>query len=1454
MAETRLGIDVGSTTVKLAVVDGASGRLTHAAYRRHHAEQTATVAQLLAEVPPHALAGDVPVQVAACGSGARPLADRLGIPFVQEVVANAIAVRALHPEARTAIELGGQDAKIVFFQRDDATGQPIASDMRMNGVCAGGTGAFLDEIAALLQVPVEAFDAHAARGRFVHHVSGRCGVFAKTDIQPLLNQGVATDDLALSTLHAVACQTIGGLAQGTPIRPPVVFEGGPLTFMPTLVRVFAELLGLADGEAIVPDRPETIVAYGCALAAGEPGPVAGQARTLTELLAVLRAPRGRSAEDGAPARPLFADLAEREAFTALHPRPAPVPDLDAGPGPLDVYLGIDAGSTTSKLVALDAAGEVRYGHYANNRGRPLDVIRDALLDLRAQALSRGAELRVQGVGTTGYGERLAAAAFAADHHLVETVAHARAALREVPDADFVLDIGGQDMKAIFLEGGVVTSITVNEACSSGCGAFLETFATGLDVPVERIAERAFASEAPARLGSRCTVFMRSSVITEQRNGKSPDDILAGLCASVVENVFTKVLRLSNLDRLGRRVVVQGGAFRNDAVLRAFERWTGREVTRASYPELMGAIGAALATRERHRSGAWASSRFVGFEALERFGYEERSGVRCPFCGNHCGRTVVTFTNGSTYVRGNRCERGEIVGDPRDAHVRDRVRVVNAAREAVPDVVAERSRLLQRRFVEPPEGVPARGVLGMPLVLDAWRRLPFWRALLEQLGWEVRVSGLSDHAQYQRGLATIPSDTVCFPAKLAHGHVLALAEQGVERIVVPILITDPSERPGLDLDRPCAVLHGYGAVLRTNCQHDVAVPIETPTFVWNTAAMRERQLGDWLTRAHGVPRAAVRGAIAAGLEAQRRFEEALQRRGAEVLAALDGDERFAVALAARPYQYDPLVNHDVAAELVGQGVPVLPVDALPGVDDVKLDLRVPLNNLAQARLYGAATLAARDPRLELVQVISFGCGHDAIVSDELARILERGGKQLLQLKLDESDVRGPMRLRITSFLETVRTRRRAPRAVAPAVEAPTPRYLARDRTARTVYIPNLSPAFSELVAAILRAQGIRIEVVPLADGAAIELGKRHVHNDICFPAQVNVGEFLRHVRDERLDPATVAFGIHQNCKGCRAGQYAALARKALDQAGYAGVPIVTSSFDEDAKAAHPGFRPGGLGQVQFVWGMAVLDALEDLRRSTRPYERTPGATERVFQDAFAALLRAASHTVGPPLGVLRDAVGAFNAVEVVDGPTKPVVQVLGEVMVAVHRTANYGVEAYLERNGMEVLGTRLSDFFHMSFLRSLAERRDYGAHPGFVERWVRKLGHGAFDQAHHAVERTLRGYLRYRQRPTTAEIYASVAHLLAVVHECGEGWLLPGEILHAAHEGVHSFVIVQPFGCMPNHVDGRGMIRAIKERYPHLQILALDVDPDTSVGNLENRMQMLVMNARALEARRVAVAA
>ena len=659
-----VGLDIGSTTTKAVVLDAQTGEVRYWRYKRHGARQAASAAEALGEVLEHI--GRAPARVAVTGSGARDIARALGAAYVQEVVANAVAVCELYPEARCAIELGGQDAKMLFFHAEAPGEAPQVSDMRMNGSCAGGTGAFIDEMAKLLGVSAEGFEELAAAGTRVYEVSGRCGVYAKTDIQPLLNQGVPRADLALSALHAVARQTIGGLAQGIDIEAPVVFEGGTLAYHPTLVRVFREELGLSEDEAIVPHDPQVIIARGAALALnrlfGEHEGAVDLERGIAALRELAEHP---VAEDAPTVQPFFASEAERADFTARHPAETPAPGPAAfEPGAtVHACLGIDSGSTTTKFALIDAEGALIDSFYASNEGRPLDVARTGLIDLRRRWEEAGVTLAIDAVGTTGYGEQLFARAFHADYHTVETVAHARAAATCVPDATFVLDVGGQDMKAIWLEGGVLTDIVVNEACSAGCGSFLEGFAANLGVPVEGIAEAAFRSADPANLGSRCTVFMNSSVVSEQRRGKGPDDIMAGLCRSIIENVFTKVIRVANLDALGERIVVQGGTFKNDAVLRAFEQFLGRPVTRAPHPGLMGAIGVALLAQEQaeaseERRGAAGASSFIGLDALEGFSHTEYAGVTCRRCGNRCARSVVAFGDGALYVTGNRCPRGE----------------------------------------------------------------------------------------------------------------------------------------------------------------------------------------------------------------------------------------------------------------------------------------------------------------------------------------------------------------------------------------------------------------------------------------------------------------------------------------------------------------------------------------------------------------------------------------------------------------------------------------------------------------------------------------------------------------------------------------------------------------------------------------------------------------------------
>ncbi len=848
------GIDVGSTTVKLAVLD-ATGAVRYQRYRRHHADLEGAVDALLAEAIERF--GDVPVRIGMCGSGAAPMARAAEVSYVQEVVANAAVVCAWYPEVRTAVELGGQDAKLLFFSVDPATGETEVDDMRMNGSCAGGTGSFIDEVSALLGVEVEELDALAARGQRVLNVSGRCGVFAKTDIQTLLAAGATRADLALSVLHAVAKQTIGGLSQGLELSAPLLFEGGPLTYNATLRRVFLERLGLDDDQAVVPAHPETIVACGAALAAASLAKRHPQEGLLTfaECRARLR-DRRDVASDGSKERPLFESAAQRRAFFARHHltdpaepraeagaaggvRPAAEPpaagalgegdggaargtanDDSSAPGaaddahpavpvPTDVYVGVDSGSTTSKVVMMGADGALIDSFYAPNGGDALRTVSRGLGELRERCRRRGIEPVVCGLGTTGYGELLMASALGADCHEVETVAHAQAALACNPEVSFILDIGGQDMKGIWVCDGMVSDILLNEACSSGCGSFLQTFAASLGVAVEDIAREAFSSVNPARLGSRCTVFMNSSIITEQRAGKGSADILAGLCRSIVLNVFTKVIRVENPERLGPCVMVQGGTFKNAAVLRALEEYLGRDVVLAPHPGEMGAWGAALLAQRARAEGRATASSFIGLDAAAQLSCVRYPGVVCGLCQNNCRLEVVAFSTGARFVTGNRCERGEQAACDLVASDAEREAPARASRSfsRPADLMHLREHLAFSQARHDGDRQSA-GVVGIPRVLEFWESAPFWQAFFTELGYEVVYSRPSDQELFESGLRYVASDTVCLPAKLAHGHVLDLARRGVDRVFFPHMMHLPPE--GVDQKSPytCAILMGY----------------------------------------------------------------------------------------------------------------------------------------------------------------------------------------------------------------------------------------------------------------------------------------------------------------------------------------------------------------------------------------------------------------------------------------------------------------------------------------------------------------------------------------------------------------------------------------------------------------------------------------------------------------------
>ena len=1445
MAESilRLGIDVGSTTVKLVIVEAQSQTILHERYLRHGAWQKACVLKLLKEA--EGFYPEARFQAAVCGSGGKGVARAMGISYIQEVVASAQAVQALYPQVRTAIELGGQDAKMIFFHAD-ALGKLLVSDMRMNGSCAGGTGAFIDEVAAMLKVQPEDFEQLAAQGSTVYDISGRCGVFAKADIKPLLLAGVQRADLALSALEAIVKQTIGGLAQGLTIEAPVLFAGGPLSFLPTLVAVFAQRLQLGEADIICPERPEMFVALGAALSAGQ---LSGQEDskglvTLGELIARLEHHlRQPQAQPSPESQPFFASKAEQAQFIARHQAELwPVFEPEPSDGVLRVYLGVDSGSTTSKFVLIDEHERLIERFYAANDGQPLNVVCAGLALVADKYQARQMTLEILGVGTTGYGELLFAQALGADYHTVETVAHALGSVQFFPEADFVLDIGGQDMKAIWLHEGLITDISLNEACSSGCGAFLENFAQTLGISVEQIAAAAFRSASPAVLGSRCTVFMNSTIINEQRNGKKPDDLMAGLCRSIIENVFTKVIRIHNPEQLGQKIIVQGGTFRNLAVLKALEDYLNQEVTLAPYPEEMGALGAALAAK-RHLTQQGGETAFIGLEAVRQLTYTVENDVPCPHCANHCSRRMITFSTGKTWVSGNRCQRGAIIGQETDA---DANRPDDAPMQAV-DLFELRAQWLLDDYAYQRVAEDKAQTIGLPCVLEFWDSLPFWQTFFRALGYQTVVSEVRSAKRYEAGLSFVASDTICFPAKVVHSHIMDLADKKADRIFMPYIMHMPPEGPDKLSPYVCSVVMGYPMVVEhaQSPAERYGVIWDAPVFHWFSEKDRQKQICAYAADNSGVTLKEARAAFSYAEQALLTFRKRLTQMGQHVLDSAAQNHQFAVVLAGRPYHTDPLISHHLSKQFTNHGIAVLTVDSLPGLQAVDLhNTGVEITNNYHTRMLAAAMLAAQNPALECVQLVSFGCGHDAVLTDEMTRIMTQcGHKSLLALKIDESEATGSLTLRIQSFLESVRIRRNQT-GTLPAggaiLKEPSPvKFTPADRPKRVLLIPNISAEVSKLLSGICAKEGFVVQTVPVGGVAQIKLGKYHVHNDICFPCQMVIGELISALQKGHLKQDEVAVGMVKFQCDCRLSHYAALLRKGLDSAGFNAVPIVTTDVN-DTKAMHPGVQLLGLSAVlEAVWTFMMLDILTDLCRKIRPYEQLKGETDRVYQTCVDRIAEAIQVGIPSAKQAFAEGIDALAKLPYDRSRLKPQVLVTGELLVTYHPGSNFDLERYLEQNGLETIFPRVTDQLRKDFLAASAEIKTYHAHIPPYPLLVSRL----FDSVQKKLEKIALRHPLYQCALTPRELYQGVSHIMPETLSCGEGWLMAAEIVHYAQQGVKTFVILQPFGCLPNHICGRGVLKRIKADYPDIQILPLDLEPDTSFANVENRLQMLLMSQR-----------
>ena len=1440
MKNYSIGIDVGSTTTKIVLLENKE--LLFSKYIRHFARQRESIVTLLSEV--RGWIKTEKFRFCMTGSGARELAEKLAVPFTQEVVANSLALKKQYDRIGTAIELGGQDAKIIFF-REDEKGEPVVFDMRMNGSCAGGTGAFIDEVATVLGVEPARMNELAGEGESVYDISGRCGVFAKTDIQALLNQGVKKADIALSSYHAIAKQTIGGLSQGLTIKAPVAFEGGPLTFHPVLGQVFAERLHLKPEEILLPKQPEMMVAYGAALSIEELHREAGR-MTLEELEKRMQALAGEETAGKEAGTLYFTSIEERRAFEKRHPHRA-LPDYQPKAGELvEAYLGIDAGSTTTKLVLMNEKEEIIDAFYSSNEGSPLKVAKKALLSMYDKYEKAGARLVIKGAASTGYGEFLFSKAFRMEAHVVETVAHSLASAKYVENPTFILDIGGQDMKAIWLENGIITNIVVNEACSSGCGSFLENFAQTLHIPTEEIGERAFASKAPAKLGSRCTVFMNSSIITEQRNGKQPDDIMAGLCRSIIENVFTKVIRVSNIDSLGDRIVVQGGTFQNDAVLRAMEQYVGKDVIRAPYAGLMGAIGSALTAREEAAKDGYVRT-FLSKEELQAFSYRQENNDPCPYCTNHCRRAILTFSTGGSFVTNNRCEKGEVIGDPKKDETKKKIRELNNRQDKPANLFAVRKQLQCKQYPYEVLQEKQKEIIGLPRVLAFWEGMPFFRTFFGALGYEVKVSPVSTRAIYENGIQAVPSDTECFPAKLVHGHIRELIRLGVDRIFLPSIVVMPSENTEKTSFSRCALVKGYPIVIHNsdNPEQYADVKLDTPYFYWYAEEDREKQLCDFMEETFGTDRKICKEAVRFAAAAQKQYDKELKEAGSKVIEEVRKTNRFAIVLAGRPYHNDPLINHELPEMFVNMGVPVLTADSLPELPKVELrKSRVDIVNNFHARMLGSSILAAQSPHLEYVQIVSFGCGHDAVLSDEIIRLMkEISGKAPLILKVDESDAQGPLRIRVRSFVETIERGRRKNRTFE-VKELPDPyavKFTKKERREKIVLVPNSSHAFCQIMTAAFRAQGIKAVPLEVGREEAIRLGKKYTHNDICFPAQIVIGEILGELTSGKYDTKEVSVAMAKYLGCCRLPHYATILRKALDDAGFAHVAIMTND-DVDYHNLHPGFKISPATLLRISISLPMIDTLEEILRKKRPYEKKKGTSDAAFEKAMDILSKSIGRagTFGAIRG-FKQALKCMAEVEYDDTVKKPSVLIVGEYLLNFHPGANREIERYLESNNFEIIEAKMTDVIQKSYFCQGKQMEEFKVKRDMATRFWSGLANRFFDFAHKLTDHLAKDEVLHDKSVLLNDLSKVSDPVIHHTFDTGEGILIPAEIIHHATHGCKNFVILQPFGCLPNHVIGRGICKKLKEMFPDIELLALDYDPDVSFANIENRLQMLIMN-------------
>ena len=1446
MTVLHMGLDVGSTTIKIVVID-QNNQTLFSLYQRHFSDVRQTMVDLLLKAYEKFKGEKSTLSIA--GSGGISAAQWLDADFTQEVVAGAEAISQFLPQTDVAIELGGEDAKLTFFD--------ASIDQRMNETCAGGTGAFIDQMANFMRTDPTGLNELAKKAVTIYPIAARCGVFAKTDILPLLNEGAPREDIAASIFQAVVDQTIGGLACGRAIRGRIAFLGGPLFFLSELRYRFIQTLKLSPDEILCPDNAQLFVALGAALLSKkqEPKSFSHWAQKAEELA------RAELPSEIAPLPPLFSDLDSLKKFRQRHDKTR----LARADWPSEghVFVGMDAGSTTTKLVALDVQGKLLYSHYAHNHGNPLKSVIAALTKLY-EVMPQN--LKVAKAGVTGYGEALIQAALGVDVGEVETMAHYKAASFFEPEVSFIVDIGGQDIKCLSIKNGLIDRLMLNEACSSGCGSFLETFAKTLGLDARGFAQAALTAERPVDLGSRCTVFMNSKVKQAQKEGAPVGDISAGLSYSVVRNALYKVIRITRSDELGEKIMVQGGTFFNDAVLRAFELSIKREVVRPDIAGLMGAFGAALLAQENFDENK-QYSRLIDAKTLAGFSLSTKTS-RCAKCQNRCLLTINRFSDGRLFISGNRCERGaapksaaanKIDALSNRAHLGDLSPKIAKLPHVGPAITSgpasEFTQLpnlfkwnLYRLFevYNPLPASEAKGVVGIPKALGIYDNYPFWFTFWHSLGYRVELSPSSSKELFNSALDTIPSQTVCYPAKLVHGHILALINNKPNFIFFPAMPFDLKAPYHTSGRYNCPLVASYMEIIRLNMDiiKEKNIPLLSPFLDMNDPKRLAKRLFTSLSPHCQLSLKEIKMALKAAYIELQKYRDDIHSAGERALTYIKKTGRTAVVLAGHPYHMDPEIHHGISDVIATNGLAILTCDSIDHLAPPNFNLRVVNQWIPHSRLYRAAMVTAAHDELELVQLNSFGCGLDAVTTDQVEEILTDAGKVYTLLKIDEGANLGAARIRIRSLLAAIKERRRnkTPNSTSKIYNY-QPLTLDREHLNEyTLLAPQMSPVHWQFLNPAFGPAGFKLELLPTVSKAAIEEGLRYVNNDVCYPALISIGQLLHALKSGKYDLSRTAVMMAQTGGGCRATNYVGFLRKALAQAGLAEVPVWPFSLNHNEGTE--GIKADRKTLKRIMMAMLYGDMLGRLLLASRPYEKTPGAAQSVFEywseQAKTAIVNCKRKAFKNNIFKM---VEDFAALDLYPAD-RPKVGLVGEILINFHPEANNRAVEVVENEGGEAILPDLTDFFLYCIYDDVFQADALAG--SRLKKWISLWLIRVVEKYRQPMRDSLKRFPRFGKMHTFAELKNSGENIVSLGNQFGEGWYLTADMALMLQNDIHNILCLQPFGCLPNHVTGKGVVKELKRRFPRANMVAVDYDPGTSEVNQINRIKLMMSVAHKMK--------